>query len=139
MFYREAGDFKTSYGADNQTFPISQDRYAYWALMAVAVAVVLPDHRRGEFDTWEDPQMPADTRLGVVYEDIAVVARRELPNVEIVVWNSNHPRWGASGCAPAPGSEVIAAKPTADLDADWGGGFLQPDVWVGVVYDGYKQ
>ncbi|MEM9601708.1 MAG: branched-chain amino acid ABC transporter permease [Pseudomonadota bacterium] len=40
MFYREAGDFKTSYGADNQTFPISQDRYAYWALMAVAVAVV---------------------------------------------------------------------------------------------------
>ncbi len=40
MFYREAGDYKTSYGADNQTFPISQDRYAYWAITAVAVAVV---------------------------------------------------------------------------------------------------
>ena len=33
--------------------------------------------------------------------------------------------------------EVIAAKPTADHDADWGGGFMQPDVWVGIVFDGY--
>ena len=32
--------------------------------------------------------------------------------------------------------EVIAAKPTADLDEEWGGGFLQPDVWVGIVFDG---
>jgi glyoxylase-like metal-dependent hydrolase (beta-lactamase superfamily II) len=31
--------------------------------------------------------------------------------------------------------EVIAAHPTADLDATWGKGFLQPDVWVGIVYD----
>ncbi len=31
---------------------------------------------------------------------------------------------------------VVAAKPTADLDAEWGDGFLQPDVWVGIVYDG---
>ncbi len=31
--------------------------------------------------------------------------------------------------------EVVAAKPTADLDAAWGKGFLQPDVWVGIVYD----
>lgn len=30
---------------------------------------------------------------------------------------------------------VIAAKPTSDLDAEWGGGFLQPDVWVGIVFD----
>jgi len=34
--------------------------------------------------------------------------------------------------------EVIAAKPTADFDADWGGGFMQPDVWVGLVYDGFQ-
>ncbi len=33
--------------------------------------------------------------------------------------------------------EVIAAKPTADLDADWGGGFMKPDVWVGIAYDGF--
>jgi len=35
--------------------------------------------------------------------------------------------------------EVIAAKPTASLDGEWGGGFLQPDVWVGIVYDGMKK
>ncbi len=33
--------------------------------------------------------------------------------------------------------EVIAAKPTADLDADWGGGFMKPDVWVGIAYEGF--
>lgn len=40
MLYREAGDFKTSYGADNQTFPIKGDRYAYFALIAFAFLVV---------------------------------------------------------------------------------------------------
>jgi glyoxylase-like metal-dependent hydrolase (beta-lactamase superfamily II) len=30
---------------------------------------------------------------------------------------------------------VVAAKPTADLDATWGGGFMKPDAWVGIVYD----
>jgi cyclase len=32
--------------------------------------------------------------------------------------------------------EVIAAKPTRDLDAEWGRGFMKPDPWVGIVYDG---
>jgi glyoxylase-like metal-dependent hydrolase (beta-lactamase superfamily II) len=32
--------------------------------------------------------------------------------------------------------EVIAAKPTASFDAAWGGGFMQPDIWTGIVYDG---
>ncbi len=40
MFYREAGDFKTSYEADNQTFPIAFDRYRYWAVLAVAYLVI---------------------------------------------------------------------------------------------------
>ena len=31
--------------------------------------------------------------------------------------------------------QVVAARPTADFDAKWGGGFLKPDTWVGVVYD----
>jgi cyclase len=31
--------------------------------------------------------------------------------------------------------EVVAAKPTADLDATWGKGFMQPDVFVGIVYN----
>ncbi|UWQ17704.1 branched-chain amino acid ABC transporter permease [Jannaschia sp. M317] len=41
MLYREAGDFKTSYTADNQTFPIKFDRWGYWAILAIG-AVVIP-------------------------------------------------------------------------------------------------
>ncbi|MFQ6546710.1 branched-chain amino acid ABC transporter permease [Aestuariibius sp. 2305UL40-4] len=40
MLYREAGDFKTSYAADNQTFPIAFDRYRYWVVLAVAFLVI---------------------------------------------------------------------------------------------------
>ncbi|MDO6461239.1 branched-chain amino acid ABC transporter permease [Granulosicoccaceae sp. 1_MG-2023] len=36
MFYREAGQFKTSYQADQAIFPIRQDLYAYIAFLAVA-------------------------------------------------------------------------------------------------------
>ena len=32
--------------------------------------------------------------------------------------------------------EVIAAKPTADYDATWGGGFIKPDRWVELIYRG---
>jgi cyclase len=31
--------------------------------------------------------------------------------------------------------EVIAAKPTADLDAKWGGGFMKGDAFAGLAYD----
>ncbi|MES2130043.1 MAG: branched-chain amino acid ABC transporter permease [Pseudomonadota bacterium] len=37
MFYREAGQFKTSYQADGQIFPIRQDRIAFGLLLAAAV------------------------------------------------------------------------------------------------------
>jgi branched-chain amino acid transport system permease protein len=40
MFYREAGDFKTSYVDDNQTFPIKFDRYRYYAVLFVAFAII---------------------------------------------------------------------------------------------------
>lgn len=40
MFYREAGDFKTSYEQDNQTFLIKFDRYRYYAVLVAAFAVV---------------------------------------------------------------------------------------------------
>ena len=40
MIYREAGDFKTSYAADGQTFPIAFDRWRYRAVMALAFLVV---------------------------------------------------------------------------------------------------
>ncbi|WP_146346303.1 branched-chain amino acid ABC transporter permease [Phaeobacter marinintestinus] len=40
MFYREAGDFKTSYKQDNQTFPIKFDRYRYYVVLAFAFLVI---------------------------------------------------------------------------------------------------
>jgi len=40
MFYREAGQFKTSYGTDQAIFPIRQDRYFLAALLAVAYVAV---------------------------------------------------------------------------------------------------
>ncbi|WP_271274213.1 MBL fold metallo-hydrolase [Aliamphritea hakodatensis] len=32
--------------------------------------------------------------------------------------------------------QIVEAKPTADLDEKWGGGFMKPDKWVSIVYDG---
>ena len=40
MFYRESGDFKVSYRADQQTFPIRLDRIAMGAICAFAFLVV---------------------------------------------------------------------------------------------------
>ena len=40
MLYRENGQFKTSYQADQQIFPIAQDRYLMLALIAAAAIVV---------------------------------------------------------------------------------------------------
>lgn len=40
MLYREAGDFKTSYRDDGQTFPIRLDRVAYYAVLIVAFMIV---------------------------------------------------------------------------------------------------
>ena len=31
--------------------------------------------------------------------------------------------------------DVVAAKPTADLDVTWGKGFMQPDDFVAIVYN----
>lgn len=47
MLYREAGDFKTSYVADSQTFPIKFDRFGYYAILAIAflgVPLVINDY-----------------------------------------------------------------------------------------------
>ncbi|MFC3119194.1 branched-chain amino acid ABC transporter permease [Jhaorihella thermophila] len=40
MFYREAGDFKTSYQEDSQTFPIKFDRYGFYVALAVAFLII---------------------------------------------------------------------------------------------------
>ncbi|SSW62007.1 branched-chain amino acid ABC transporter permease [Achromobacter agilis] len=40
MFYRENGQFKTTYRADQQIFPIRQDRIFIWLLLAVAFIAI---------------------------------------------------------------------------------------------------
>jgi branched-chain amino acid transport system permease protein len=40
MLYREAGDFKTSYAADGQTFPLRLDRWGYRAALVVGFGVI---------------------------------------------------------------------------------------------------
>ncbi|MDZ4095217.1 MAG: branched-chain amino acid ABC transporter permease [Paracoccaceae bacterium] len=40
MIYREAGDFKTSYASDGQTFPIRFDRLGYYAVLVVAFGII---------------------------------------------------------------------------------------------------
>ncbi|MDO5658521.1 MAG: branched-chain amino acid ABC transporter permease [Paracoccus sp. (in: a-proteobacteria)] len=40
MLYREAGDFKTTYRDDGQTFPLQLDRIGYYAVLAVAFLVI---------------------------------------------------------------------------------------------------
>ncbi len=40
MIYREAGQFRTSYAADQALFPIRQDRLVVWAIVLVAFLVV---------------------------------------------------------------------------------------------------
>lgn len=40
MFYRENGQFKSNYRSDQQIFPVAQDRYAIYALIAAAFLVV---------------------------------------------------------------------------------------------------
>ena len=40
MFYREAGDYKTSYSADSATFPILFDRYRYYLVLIVGAGII---------------------------------------------------------------------------------------------------
>jgi len=40
MFYREAGDFKTTYKQDSQTFPIKFDRIRYYLVLGFAFLVI---------------------------------------------------------------------------------------------------
>jgi branched-chain amino acid transport system permease protein len=40
MLYREAGQFKTSYSADQAIFPIAQDRICFWAILAIAYIAI---------------------------------------------------------------------------------------------------
>ena len=35
--------------------------------------------------------------------------------------------------------EIKSSRPTQDFDGEWGGGFLKPDMFVGIVYQSLIQ
>ena len=43
-------------------------------------------------------------------------------------------RVGASKASGRSLAETLAAKPSAEFDAEWGTGFMKPDAFVGLVY-----
>ena len=45
---------------------------------------------------------------------------------------------GALRAAGKTPDEIVAARPTAELDTEWGDGFLAPDVWVRIVAGGMR-
>jgi Na+/H+-dicarboxylate symporter/ABC-type amino acid transport substrate-binding protein len=52
------------------------------------ISIVIPDHRRSEVDTWDKIGNSRGLRLGAVHEDVSAAARRQLPNIEMVVVDS---------------------------------------------------
>jgi ABC-type amino acid transport substrate-binding protein len=54
------------------------------------MSIVVPDYRRQEFDTWDDPEMTPGVRLGAIQEDVAATARKKLSDANIVVIDSIH-------------------------------------------------
>ena len=67
---------------------------------------------------------PAATRADLrAYRDLLAAARERIAKLK---------------AAGKTRDQVIAAKPTAEWDAKWGGGFMKPDVWTGIVYDSVK-
>lgn len=51
---------------------------------SATLAIVLPDHRRREFDTWDDPDRLDNVQLAVGYADLVSPARRRLPDAQVV-------------------------------------------------------
>ena len=58
MFYREAGEYKTTYAADMAIFPIRQDRYGVALILIVALLVVpaFGVSTRDAFRWWDERQ-----------------------------------------------------------------------------------
>ena len=66
MLYREAGQFKTSYAADMQVFPIRQDRIALWLLL-IAAFIGVPLRPDFELDLPAMLQAIAQHRPAITY------------------------------------------------------------------------
>ena len=67
MFYRENGQFKTSYRADQQILPIRQDRIALGLILLVAmIGAIVLTHRpargtRGQNISQQNQRRPEDS------------------------------------------------------------------------------
>lgn len=55
---------------------------------SATIAIVVPDHRRLEFTTWDKVGSTPALRLAVLQKDVAAAARRMLPRAEIVAIDS---------------------------------------------------
>ena len=106
VFYREAGQFKTTYAADMAIFPIRQDRIGLALILLVAFVVIPADRRRVPAQHDDDPvpdpvaggdrpqhphrlHRPAVARLGGVHGRrrlCLLQARQHFPQVNILVW-----------------------------------------------------
>ncbi len=75
---------------------------------SATLAVVTRDHRRGEFDTWEQLRKATDLRLGAQHEDMAAAARRYLPDAQVEVVESAEPFF--SGTARELDGVIMAAE-----------------------------
>ena len=75
MFYRENGQFKTSYRADLALFPVAQDRIAVLALAAIAFVAV--------------PWLASDYLLRAVADDHQAAQSIGIPlgRIWVVVWS----------------------------------------------------
>ena len=82
MFYRENGQFKTSYRADQQIFPIAQDRWLVLALIAAAFVLV--------------PMLASDYLMRAIVIPFLIMSLAAL-GVNILVGTADRSRW-----APAP-------------------------------------
>ncbi len=57
--------------------------------MEITTALVVPDHLRRQFRTWEEIEEDRSFRLGVAGQDLSERAKKVLPNTDIVELDSN--------------------------------------------------
>jgi len=77
----------------------------------------------------------ADETTIVVPGHGEVGSRRDLVEFREML-QSVHDKVAAQKKTGKPLTAVIASKPTSEFDAKWGGGFIRPELFVGLVYRG---
>ena len=102
MLYRENGQFKTSYRADQQIFPIAQDRIAIGLILAVAFLVV--------------PAFASDYIFRAIPIPFVIMALAA-PRVNILVGYCGQIRWAQAPSWPwgLRGLQLLCALPGMPL------------------------